>query len=96
MHPDDVPEPLRHLIPWAERWGNGDDHERSVAVTSAAEDDLRLLVDTVDNADQESLYGWLEEPESYSQDLSPGYLAFTQLTMAADEARVHLRRTKGS
>jgi hypothetical protein len=75
-------------------WGIGDDFERDRRVLSAAVWELRALVEAVDGVDDQALYGWLSGPASFSDDPTPEYLAVTNLTMAADYARVLLEQRK--
>src|SRR6266496_1741635 len=85
-----VPTGLRDLLPLAEEWGIGDDAAREAKVQSSSISELRRLVAAVDSTDDETLYGWLSGPESYSSAPSEEYVAMTCLTMAADAARVRL------
>ena len=78
-------------MPLAERWGIGDDFERARLVTGAPAFELRALVDAVDAIDDGELYGWLAGPESLAAQPTPEYIAATNLTMAADQARLLLR-----
>ena len=89
-----VPSGLAGLIPFAQRWGTGDDFVRSSGVQEAELDDLRAFVDAVDAAKDEVLYGWLAGPESFDPHPSDEYIAFTNMTMAADEARIRLQRAE--
>ena len=86
-----VPTQLRSLIPLLHEWAIMDDVDRSLKVEDATTEKLQDLVDRVDAADQDVLYGWLSGPEARSLEPSAEYMAFTSLTMAADEARVTLR-----
>lgn len=84
LDPQKVPEDLRHLIPYAELWGVGDDLIREDLVRSAspeALEDLRRIVQEHDDL----LDDWLAGPESESAELSEEYLAFTNMRMAADD-----------
>ena len=80
------------MLPMAERWGIGDDYDREALVAAASEADLASVVAAVDSVPDEDLYGWLSGPESHATHPSPEYLAVTNLTMAADSARLRLRR----
>ena len=86
-----VPAQLHLLIPLLEEWAIADDMDRSLKVEDATTEDLQDLITHVDTADQDALYGWLSGPESRDANPSAEYIAFTCLTMAADEARVTLR-----
>lgn len=82
LNPSAVPEALLGLLPLAERWGIGDDVERSLAVEQATADDRQALVTAVVAAPDE-LWEWLVQgPQSQE------WAAFTCMTQAADEARV--------
>jgi hypothetical protein len=83
LDPARVPEPLRHLIPLAERFGISDDLIRAdvVAKTPAAElDALRAAVQAHDEAFDE----WLAGPEASGPAFSAEYIAFSALRMTAD------------
>ena len=93
LDPAQVPEPLRYLIPLAERWGIGDDFERVAAVKAASDAERAALVAAVDDA-PEGLWNWLVGPESFGTP-SQEYVAMTDLTQAADLARLLLNRSDG-
>jgi hypothetical protein len=89
--PDKVPDPVVPLLALADQWGVGDDIERARLVEAASPDELAALIDAVDAVDDDALYGWLSGDESYDARPSPEYIAITNVTMAADQARVRLR-----
>jgi hypothetical protein len=89
IDPGRIPASARHLVPFAARWAIGDDYEREAAVDGATISDLSRLVDAVAAADDD-FWDWLSGPESRSPDPSPEYIAMTDLSMAADSARVKL------
>ena len=92
LRPDPVPAPLRELVPLAERWDIGDDYDRTMAVREAPTDELRRLVASIDSSnDGQAWETWLAGPEASSPTPSPECLAFTNLLMATDEARLELR-----
>lgn len=78
--------------PLAEVWGIGDDVEREARVAIASIEELRQMVEAVDEAEGVGLYDRLSGDESYAESPSPEYVAITCLTMAADSARLRLRR----
>jgi hypothetical protein len=92
LDPSKVPTAVVPLLPLAERWGEGDDGLREQMVDAASDGELRAMVLAVDAVDDASLYGWLAGPESYRSPPSAEYVAITNLTMAADSARVVLRQ----
>src|SRR5262249_40601743 len=78
-----VPEPLRVLIPLAEKWGISDDLMRVDAVRKAPPDeiaDLRRIIARHDDLLDE----WLAGPEAMNTQPSAEYLAFSNMRMAAD------------
>jgi len=77
-----VPEPLRALVRLAERWGIGDDYDRSLAVENASPDERQVLIEAAAAAPK-ALWTWLERGPQ-----TPEWAAFTCMTQAADEARV--------
>jgi len=83
IDPEQVPESLRHLILLAERWGISDDVLRADAVHSASPDEVSRLRDAIERHD-DLLDKWLAGPEALHDRLSPAYLAFTHMRMAAD------------
>lgn len=87
-----IPDTVSVLLPLAEVGGIGDDYERAAIVDRASVDELRAMVAAVDAVPDDDLYGWLAGPDS-APPPSPEYVAITCLTMAADEARVRLRRS---
>ena len=99
--PDDPPDPsaiptdLRDLIPLAEEWGIGDDHDRATKVEQASDDALQELIEAVAGA-PDALWDWLAGPESSSATPSREDVAMTDLTQAADLARVILRQRQSS
>ena len=95
LHSELVPSGVTHLIPLADKWNIGDDFERSQAVRQATVGELRALAESVDALDDEDLYGWLAGEESYSPDPSPEYIAFSNLALALDEARLRLQQECG-
>jgi hypothetical protein len=85
LNPKNVPEKLRHLVPYAELWGVGDDLIRDDLVRSApreAIEELKRLMQVHDDLLDE----WLAGPEAGSSNPSEEYLAFTAMRMAADVA----------
>jgi hypothetical protein len=91
LRPDAMPPAVRSLLPLARRWGIGDDGYRDAAVAEADAETLAALVAAVDGIDGAALYGWLAGPQASSARPSAEYVAVTALTMAADQARHHLR-----
>jgi hypothetical protein len=89
---DRVPSGLWTLIPLLDEWAIADDLNRSMKIEEASTEQLRELVRQVDSVDQAALYNWLAGPEAKSAAPTAEYLAFTCLTMAADEARVTLKQ----
>ncbi len=85
-----VPRSARHLIPFAERWGIGDDYEREVAVAAAGAEDLSALAHVLDDISDE-FWEWLGGDESFAAQPTREYVAMTALTMAVDSARAKLQ-----
>jgi hypothetical protein len=85
LNPENVPEALRHLIPYAELWGVSDDLVRDDMVRLApreAIDELKRLVAQHDDLLDE----WLAGPEADGPEFSAEYTAFSAMRMAADFA----------
>jgi hypothetical protein len=93
LDPTAVPPSIRSLLALAERWGIPDDGYRYDAVHGASRDELVELVTAVAEAPEE-LWTWLVGPETTGPGaLSKEYVALTDLTRAADLARVLLNRS---
>lgn len=92
LDPARVPSELRSLLPWAERWGIGDDGYREEAIESATTDDLAALARCLDDVPDETITNWLTGPDSRAKPLSAEYLAITCLTMAVHSAKASLKR----
>jgi hypothetical protein len=94
LNPKNVPPGLIPLLPWAEKWGIGDDYDRETAVSEASKTELESLVHGIDGFSIDDLYGWLAGPESFNTNPSPEYTALTCLTMAIDSAKLKLGRNQ--
>lgn len=81
---EQVPAELRPLIPLAERWGIGDDAERSAAIarsTPAEREELRAAIDPV----HAKITAWLD---SFGQGaMSDEAAAFMYMQLALEEIR---------
>jgi len=86
LDPAHVPEALRRWLPLAERWGIGDDYERDHAVRTASPAELQQLLSFAD--DYDTAAAWLAGPESYSPQPTREYIAFSDLAMAWELARL--------
>ena len=84
LNPGNVPQDLRHLIPFAELWGVGDDLIRDDMVRSAPKEAIAELKRIIE-AHDDLLDEWLAGPAADS-DPSDEYLAFSAMRMAADFA----------
>lgn len=85
LDPENVPEALRVLIPYAEAWGISDDLIRGDVLDQASPEALSDLVATVGSHD-EALNTWLGGSEASSEQPTEAYIAFSALVMAFDEA----------
>lgn len=83
IDPKNVPEPLRCLIPLAERWGISDDILRSNARQKASAEELAYLKAAMTRFDDE-LDDWLAGPAAHMPIPTQEYLAFSNMRMAAD------------
>jgi hypothetical protein len=88
LNPENLPTPLVSLIPWAEEWGIGDDHEREQKVARASSKERSELIACIDECSDEDLFGWLAGEESFREFPSREYLAVSNLVMAIDSARL--------
>lgn len=92
LDPSSVPISVQPLLPLAEIWGVGGDYDRGMLIEQASLDDLCAVVDAVDRVPDGDLYGWLAGPEALQSRPTREYVAVTNVTMVADEARIILRR----
>jgi hypothetical protein len=83
LNPANVPEPLRVLIPLAERWGINDDLMREDRIAKAPPEELAALTAAI-NRYEDELDDWLAGPEADSPGPSEEYIAFSAMRMAAD------------
>jgi hypothetical protein len=72
-------------------WAIGDDFDRASKLDESDADALRSLVAAV-NALPDSVWDWLAGPEAQSSSPSQEYISVTDITMAADVARIRLKR----
>src|SRR5687768_11282325 len=86
-----IPNTLAAILPFAEEWGIGDDYDRELKVSKGSDSELLELVGSINTIDINSLFEWLERPESYNPNPSQEYLAFTCYTMAVESAKIKLR-----
>lgn len=82
LNPEQVPEDLRHLVPLAEKWGIGDDADRSAKVESATpaeRSELRAAITPVSS----SITTWLD---SFGKGpMSDEAAAFMYMQLALEE-----------
>lgn len=95
LDPKRVPPALTSILPWAEKWGVGDDFEREALIKRSSREELESLVHSIDDVSDEDLFGWLAGAESHSMNPSQEYMAITCLTMAIDSAKARLRKGTG-
>jgi hypothetical protein len=83
LDPQQVPGPLRGLIPLAEYWGIRDDLIREDLVDRASSEQL-VAVKTAVRAHEDELMAWLTSSDETSRGPSEAYVAFSNLLMVAD------------
>ena len=93
LDPEHVPPSARQLIALAIRWAIGDDYDREAELERATDQELSALVEGVAAAGHD-FWDWLADPESQLSEPSDGYIAMTELSMAADSARVRLAKRR--
>jgi len=91
LNQENIPPALHLLIPFAEKWGIGDDFEREQLVLKSTEAALSELVNCLDIIDEDELWDWLSGDDSFSDSPTAEYLAYTNLTMAIDYARLRVK-----
>lgn len=82
---------VRSLIADFGAWAIGDDFDLDQAVEESEPETLRALVAAV-NALPDSVWEWLAGPETYAPTKSDEYIAVSEITFAADLARVTLSK----
>jgi hypothetical protein len=87
-----VPKEVTPALPFAERWGIGDDFEREDAISHATVEEQEQLAHCLEQIDDSVLSGWLNGPEAQIKPPSEEYLAITNLTMAVHSAKAKLRK----
>lgn len=92
LDPRQVPPAARPLLPLARRWGIGDDGYRSTAIEHADRTELEAIVQAVSDDANDEVDRWLIGPEADAPAPSREYVAITCLIMAADHARLRLRK----
>ena len=85
-----IPPEVRVLLPLAEKWGVGDDLQRSIVIDSASKEELSDLFRAVRACPE--LFEWLAGPESYSTRSTEEYIVFSNLEVAYEYAKVLLQR----
>lgn len=86
LDPSKVPAELRPLLIHAERWGLGDDYDRSTLVEASTASEREELVRSIGPSERD-LYAWLAGSESASRNPSEEYVALTNLTLAVEYAK---------
>ena len=92
LNPLLVPPEIVGLLEIAQKWGIGDDFEREQIIGSASKSELLELATCLDNVDADALFNWLAGAESFNENPSEEYIAFTILTMAVDFAKSILNK----
>ena len=87
-----IPRALVPLVPVAAKWGMGDDYERESSIQRASPEELNRLVHSIDGIRDDDLFGWLGREESFNSNPTEEYVAFTNLTMAIDSAKLELKK----
>jgi hypothetical protein len=91
LRKENVPDEIVPLIPYAEKWGIGDDYERERKISNATDAELVDLVRCFAAIDRNAFFAWLEGPESYDVKPTDEYVAFTCLTMAVESAKIEAK-----
>lgn len=81
---NNVPEDLRHLVPFAERWGIGDDVDRNAAVDRATPAERAELERAIAPADAR-ITAWLDSFRQ--QPMTDEAAAFMYMQLALEEMR---------
>lgn len=93
LDPSNVPPALHGLIPYAQKWGEGDDIIRDTMVYQADLQSLRDMIEVFEQYDYQVISHWLSGPESYNpSEMTAEYLAFCALDEAYAVAKARLRK----
>lgn len=84
LNVNNVPEDLRHLVPFAERWGIGDDVDRNAAVDRATAAERAELERAIAPADAR-ITAWLDSFRQ--QPMTDEAAAFMYMQLALEEMR---------
>ena len=84
LNANNVPEDLRHLVPFAERWGIGDDVDRNAAVDGATADERAELERALAPSDAR-ITAWLDSFRQ--QPMTHEAAAFMYMQLALEEMR---------
>jgi len=87
-----VPPELASILPFAQRWGIGDDVDRETALNGATTKELAEISSCLNGVDNQLLVNWLTGSESQRRPPSDEYLAITCLLMAVQSAKVKLKK----
>ena len=79
LNREKVPSEIADVLPFAERWGIGDDFEREIVLDKASTAELEEVAHCLDSLDDTILSSWLNGAESQRKPLSEEYLAVTSL-----------------
>ncbi len=91
IDPQNVPEALHQLIPYAEKWGISDDVHREIAIDEASIEELREVVAAVSQVGND-INEWLGKPDIYSA--TKELISFVLLVDAYDLAKLRLESEK--
>jgi hypothetical protein len=91
LDPQNVPEVLRPLISYAEKWGISDDGDRGNAIDEASIEELKELLSIVSTY-VDGINVWLGNPDIDNP--TTEFISFVLLVDACDLAKIRLRRHK--
>jgi hypothetical protein len=89
INPNNIPQPFRPLIPFAEKWGITDDGYLDNAIEKASLEGLRELVITVSEFDADGFDEWLGNPGTNNH--TRDWTAFVCQIDACDLAKLRLQ-----
>lgn len=95
MNKDNIPNKLHHLIDLVKEWGIGDDGYRDEKVESSTNEELRLLVNSINDSDADNLDEWFCSPQMLESP-SEEYLRYSEFFMAYEYAEAVLKERTSS
>jgi len=92
LNTENIPKEFQYLKEYAEEWGITDDGYRAEKIENANKEELQELVNLLRNLDDDNMDAWLAGDESYSENPSAEYIAYSCLMIAMQRAGIELSK----